>query len=73
MCFNLSLKFKSSFKRCLQKISQPFSLGGCKFKEMKSLIEKESSYDQLIIKEHRSSSKWLFIINPIVYGYGLKN
>lgn len=66
-----AIEQNNSIRKALQKLVEPV-LGDCKFKDIKSLIER-GPFKTLIIKEHKPFGGFLSFVNPIFVGYGTKN
>lgn len=58
-------------RRLSQRFIQPV-LGGCQFKDIKRIVQ-SGPYDKVVVKDEETLSGILFnVINPVVYGYGIK-
>ncbi|CAF0743933.1 unnamed protein product [Brachionus calyciflorus] len=68
--FEHSLDNINLLRKIVQKIIEPLC-GQCKFLNMKKVL-KSGKFQELVIKEHIMSKFYMTIVNPIVYGYGVK-
>jgi len=65
-----SIEKEDKTRRLQQAIVQPL-LGDCSFKDMRAVLN-SGKYDKLVLRQHEISSIWLNIVNPMIYGYGIK-
>jgi ubiquinone/menaquinone biosynthesis C-methylase UbiE len=61
---------ENPLRRILQTLVDPL-LGDCCFKDIKKLLE-NAPYDTLMVKKVNKFTRFLTLINPLVYGYALK-
>ena len=66
-----SLDSKNFLRNLAQILIAPiwYYLLDCKFKPMKNILQKENIYDSIVIREFSHS---MYLVNPIVFGYGKK-
>ena len=68
-----SLDKENKFVKFFQKLIGPlwYTCFDCKFKDMR-LIFQDCKYELTSIKNYALKSKLLLLVNPVVYGYGVK-
>ncbi|CAF0743948.1 unnamed protein product [Brachionus calyciflorus] len=66
-----SLDVENLPRRLLQRTIRPMC-GDCKFLDMKKVLN-SGSYDEVVLKKYKVETNFFTFINPVVYGYGIKN
>ncbi|RNA24011.1 methyltransferase 7A [Brachionus plicatilis] len=66
-----SIDFRKKSKKYIQRIIGPI-ITDCSFFNMEKVLS-SGPYDHLELKMYHINTFWMTMVNPIIYGYGLKN